>query len=158
MGQFKSQKESSQLADSENTKRAHSAKSRIRKDKAFYVRKELLSRTRVDHLRNGQLAFHPVVSEHRDSRNRLHSLDGPAIEWIDDVRYWFIDGIRFEPAEWEKIASGKMTSKEAILIPNLEKRRGPKKGHRPEGGIPKISGTPNYTWRQDFLFWGQFNR
>src|SRR2546422_4372988 len=123
MGQFKSQKESSQLADSENTKRAHSAKSKIRKDKTFYVRKELLSRTRLDHLRNGQLSFQPVVSEHRDSRNRLHSLDGPAIEWIDGMRYWFIDGIRFEPAEWEKIVTGNMMSREAILIPNLEKRR-----------------------------------
>ena len=32
--------------------------------------------------------------EHRDAQGQLHRLDGPAIEWADGTREWWVNGVR----------------------------------------------------------------
>jgi len=33
-----------------------------------------------------------VMTEHRNEKGELHRVDGPAIEWADGTRAWWLDG------------------------------------------------------------------
>lgn len=43
----------------------------------------------------------------RDDENRLHSIDGSAIEWRNGEKNHYIHGVYFEPELWEEVVSGK---------------------------------------------------
>jgi len=47
------------------------------------------------------------VYENGDKRwfqnDKLHRLDGPAIEWIDGTKWWYINGISLTEEEFNKV-------------------------------------------------------
>lgn len=67
---------------------------------------------------------------HRDRENRLHSLDGTAIEWWDSTtggvssdKNYFIHGVPFnDESLWEKVVTQKITMKEVMRVSNMEQR------------------------------------
>lgn len=59
----------------------------------------------------------------RDERGRLHNLTGPAVEWGDGVKHWFIEGVNFSEDLWRKLIDRTLDATSAVGIPNLEQRR-----------------------------------
>jgi hypothetical protein len=67
----------------------------------------------------------------RDAQNRLHSLDGSAIEWRGnlkvvhpfDGRQYYIHGIPFDEQLWDKTVNNKITISEILGIKNMEQRQ-----------------------------------
>ena len=60
----------------------------------------------------------------RDNENRLHSTDGPCIEWRNGEKNYYIHGIYFEPQLWEEVVSGKNADPTTILkIQNQEQKQ-----------------------------------
>lgn len=64
----------------------------------------------------------------RDPQTRLHSIDGPVLEWrsrgskITDKQY-YIHGINFSEDLWDKIVTNKITIGEILKIDNMEQRQ-----------------------------------
>ena len=53
----------------------------------------------------------------------MHSLHGPAVEWLDDTKNYFINGASFpDERVWESIVSKEISAKDAINLPNAEQR------------------------------------
>jgi len=59
----------------------------------------------------------------RDQMNRLHSAIGPAIEWKDGFKLWFLHGVPFSQEEFEKFASGETRAIDIIKHENQDKKR-----------------------------------
>jgi hypothetical protein len=64
----------------------------------------------------------------RDSQGRLHSLDGPPVEWRSrgkrtEEESYYIHGIKFDKELWEKTVSNSITIKEILKIQNMEQRQ-----------------------------------
>ena len=59
----------------------------------------------------------------RDNENRLHSIDGPAIEWRNGEKNYYIHGVYFESELWEQVISGLMPAKDVLKIENMEQRQ-----------------------------------
>ena len=62
---------------------------------------------------------------HRDHEGRLHSIDSPAVEWVDGLKIYALDGIIFDGEEqkvWEKLRDGTLQVDEALLLENTEHR------------------------------------
>ena len=60
---------------------------------------------------------------HRDAQNRLHSVDGSAVEWNNkNIKNYFIHGVRFESELWERVVKGTIRVDEIIRIQNQEQK------------------------------------
>jgi hypothetical protein len=59
----------------------------------------------------------------RDSRGRLHSLDGPAVKWSDGLGAYFIEGVLFDYYTWNGLIKGVVMANEAVKMSNVEQRR-----------------------------------
>ena len=59
----------------------------------------------------------------RDDENRLHSVDGPVIEWRNGQKDYYIHGVYFEPELWERVVSGNADPKTILKIENQEQRQ-----------------------------------
>ena len=58
----------------------------------------------------------------RDEQLRIHSVDGPAIEWSDTFKLYSINGVRFEEEMFRKVTGGTMTAKEILNIEIIDQR------------------------------------
>lgn len=59
---------------------------------------------------------------HRDAQNRLHNVAGPAIEWYDGYKLFYIDGVYFEDKLFQSITKGTITPKEIFELKNTEQK------------------------------------
>ncbi len=59
----------------------------------------------------------------RDDRNRLHSTNGMAIEWLDGYGLYFINGVSFNKELFEKVTDPEVRASEILSIKNVEQRR-----------------------------------
>ena len=58
-----------------------------------------------------------------DNDNRLHSVDGAAIEWRNGEKNHYIHGVYFKSQLWEQVVSGLMPAKDVLKIENMEQRQ-----------------------------------
>ena len=58
---------------------------------------------------------------HRNKEGRLHCETGPAIEWRDGYKLWYLNGVVIQPELFNKIPA--MTAEEVLGIENSEIRR-----------------------------------
>lgn len=56
----------------------------------------------------------------RDNRNNLHSEDGPAIEWKDGYKLWYLHGVHVEPEMHKDIVGGKMSFAEIMDLKKMK--------------------------------------
>lgn len=69
------------------------------------------------------LSGKPVL--HKNSENELHNESGPAVEWADGYKAWFVNGHRLSNMFGEKIVMtpDKLVKQDIIAIQNEEERR-----------------------------------
>lgn len=58
----------------------------------------------------------------RDSEQRLHSLEGPAMEFSDGYKLFYIDGVFFTPQLHKQIKEKSLPVKEMLSLENIEQR------------------------------------
>lgn len=78
---------------------------------------------RVTRLLQGQDCFFPVVGICKNEEKRFHSDKGPAIQWSDGEKAWFLEGIRFDYQTWKGLVDNTLTAREAIKLDNQTQRR-----------------------------------
>jgi hypothetical protein len=90
----------------------------------------------------------------RDPQTRLHSTDGPVLEWrnrgykIQD-RVYYIHGINFTEETWDKIVTNKITIGEILQITNMEQRQAMLSVISPKKFIQEFKGTLISTHTQE---------
>jgi len=57
-----------------------------------------------------------------DDRNRAHSTTGPSHEWRDGWKLYYLHGVKFEEQEWRNIVEKKISIKDIMKIPDIDKR------------------------------------
>jgi len=60
---------------------------------------------------------------YQDEQKRLHSIEGPAIQWADGTGIYSINGVSFDKKLWEKVVGDKLTAQQVFAIENTEQRR-----------------------------------
>ena len=63
-----------------------------------------------------------IVSFQLDDKERIHSIEGPAIIWKDGFKAWFIHGAQFPPQIWERVVDRTIPAREAVALSNAEMR------------------------------------
>jgi hypothetical protein len=66
--------------------------------------------------------YQSIRFEYRKERKEngvYHSLQFPAIEYNDGTSFYYIEGVKMEKNEWEKIASLKLTKRRVNKIKNI---------------------------------------
>ena len=58
----------------------------------------------------------------KDDEGRLHSVTQGAVQWADGLDNHFINGVGFDKSLWERISSKSISSRDAILLSNIEQR------------------------------------
>lgn len=68
----------------------------------------------------------------RDSEDRLHSLDGPAISWRDGFKLYYLWGVAFKEDLYTGVISGSLPVSEILTLENMEQRMAALKVYGPE--------------------------
>jgi hypothetical protein len=102
---------------------------------------------------------------HRNNQNRLHSLDGSAIEWwANEDRSYFIAGIPFEQKMYDDVVNDRLDPMELITSNiNMELRNAILSVMSPEKMIQKFNGQVIDTYRpqkkgQEYMLKDEFER
>jgi hypothetical protein len=57
-----------------------------------------------------------------DEQNRFSSLDNPAIRWKQGKEFYFIHGVNFDKALWQRVVEKKLPTKKILQLKNIEQR------------------------------------
>ena len=72
---------------------------------------------------NGVLLQNFQKKIHRDTENRLHSIDSSLVEWKNKDKNYFIHGVSFKRELWEKVVTDDADPFEILKIQNQEQRQ-----------------------------------
>ena len=88
---------------------------------AFFVNNKIWS---IQFFRNWCVFTRLPKRIYRDTQNRLHNLDGSAVEWRTNDKNYFIHGVPFsDESLWERVVTHKISTKEIMTsINNMEQR------------------------------------
>lgn len=74
-------------------------------------------------LPNALVVCKAPVSFRHDDEDRLHSVDGAALEWADGRKQYFVHGVLFEEELWRSaFGERSITAREAVCVGNMEQR------------------------------------
>jgi hypothetical protein len=71
----------------------------------------------------GRVILVPAPEISADNQGRLHSLEGPAINWQGGNKFYLIHGVRFDKYLWQKLATRAIPVRKILEISNFEQRR-----------------------------------
>ena len=71
---------------------------------------------------NGVLLQNFQKKIHRDTENRLHSIDSSLVEWKNKDKNYFIHGVSFKQNLWEQVLSDRTDIFEILKIKNQEQK------------------------------------
>lgn len=69
-----------------------------------------------------KLVLVPFPEMQIDERKRLNSLEGPAVDWSGGMKFYFINGVKFDKKLWEKVTNNELKAKQILKLENIEQR------------------------------------